>query len=252
MLDKHETLSILMPAYNEAEVIEPSVKETVRALDRLNHRYQIIVVDDGSMDGTRRRLELLAREHGHLQVVSNRDNFGKGRALKKGFRFAKGDYVAFLDCDLDLHPSQLQTLVEVMEKESADVVIGSKRHPLSKVTYPWHRRIISTGYFWLVKILFGLPIRDTQTGLKLFKRQVLATVFPKMVVKRYAFDLELLALAHHYGFKIAQAPVVIESQRFRHRIRLGDIGRTFWDTAAIFYRLHILRWYDRSHGPSRR
>ena len=132
-----------------------------------------------------------------------------------------------------------------MEREHADVVIGSKRHPDSKVEYPWHRRFISTTYFFLVKFLFGLPIRDTQTGIKLFRREVLAQVFPRMLVKRYAFDLELLTLAHHFGYRIAQAPVTLETKRYQHRIRVIDILHTFWDTLAIWYRMHVLRWYDR-------
>ena len=234
-----------MPAYNEAAVIAPSVAETVRTLDRLDWDYEVVVVDDGSMDGTHEKLVRLATEHSQLLVAKNRENFGKGRALKKGFRYTSGEYVIFLDCDLDLHPSQVKTLFEIMQKEQADVVIGSKRHPESRVEYPWHRRVISATYFFLVKLLFGLPIRDTQTGLKLFRRKVLAQVFPRMLVKRYAFDLELLALAHHYGHSIAQAPVVLETKRYQHRIRVIDILHTFWDTLAIWYRMHLLGWYDR-------
>ena len=240
-----ERVSILMPAYNEAAVIAPSVQETVSTLDRFGWDYEVVVVDDGSLDGTLERLEALSQEHGRLVVARNRENFGKGRALKKGFRFTSGDLVVFLDCDLDLHPRQMHTLVDIMQRERADVVIGSKRHPGSRVEYPWHRQIISTTYFFFVKLLFGLPIRDTQTGLKLFRREVLAQVFPKMLVKRYAFDLELLAVAHHLGYKIAQAPVVLETTRYRHRIRAIDILHTFWDTLAVWYRMHVLRWYDR-------
>lgn len=237
-------LSVLMPAYNEASVIAPSVEETLATLDRFGWDYEIVVVDDGSLDGTRETLTELARRHGRLVVARNRENFGKGRALKKGFRATTGALVAFLDCDLDLHPAQLKTLYDIMERTGADVVIGAKRHPESRVDYPRHRRMISNVYFFLVKTLFGLPIQDTQTGLKLFRREVLAKVFPKMLVKRYAFDLELLVLAHHYGFTIAQAPVILKSTRCQHRIRLLDIAHTFWDTLAIWYRLRIRRWYD--------
>lgn len=238
-------ISILMPAYNEASVITPSVEETMTTLDRFGWDYEIVVVDDGSLDGTHATLERLARRHPRLLVTRNRENFGKGRALKKGFRATSGDYVVFLDCDLDLHPRQVARLFEIMARENADVVIGSKRHPESRVDYPWHRRLISTTYFFLIKLLFGLPIRDTQTGLKLFKRRVLEDVFPQMLVKRYAFDLELLVLAHHRGYAIAQAPIVLQSTRYQHRIRLLDITHTFWDTFAVWYRLRILRWYDR-------
>lgn len=245
-----ERISILMPAYNEASVIAPSVHETVETLDGFGWDYEVVVVDDGSLDGTLATIERLAKTHGRLVVAKNRENFGKGRALKKGFRYTSGDYVVFLDCDLDLHPRQVKTLFDIMAKEQADVVIGSKRHPASQVDYPWHRQMISTTYFFMVKLLFGLPIRDTQTGIKLFRREVLAKVFPRMLVKRYAFDLELLALAHHFGYRIAQAPVILETKRYQHRIRLLDILHTFWDTLAVWYRMHVLRWYDRHPASS--
>lgn len=241
-------VSVLMPAYNEASCIVPSVQETIRTMDGFGAAYEIIVIDDGSHDGTFDKIRALSAAHGRVIAVKNRENFGKGRALKKGFRHVTGDYVVFLDCDLDLHPSQVKNLFEVMRREDVDVVIGSKRHPQSQVIYPWTRKMMSTVYFFLVKVLFGLPIRDTQTGLKLFRREVLQRVFQKMLVKRYAFDLEILALAHHFKYRIAQAPVTLRPQRPRHRVKFSDVVNTLWDTLAIFYRMHILRWYDRPHG----
>lgn len=239
-----------MPAYNEASVIIPSVQETIRTLDGFGIEYEIIVIDDGSLDGTFERIHELRAKHGRVLAVRNRKNYGKGRALKKGFRYATGDYVVFLDCDLDLHPAQVRHFFEVMRREDVDVVIGSKRHPQSQVAYPLSRKIISNVYFFLIKLLFGLPIRDTQTGLKLFRREVLRRVFRKMLVKRYAFDLEILVLAHHFQYRIAQAPVTLRPQRRRDRIRPMDIYHTLWDTLAIFYRMHLLRYYDRV--PTRR
>ncbi len=238
-------ISVLMPAYNEASVIIPSVQETIRTMDGFGVEYEIIVIDDGSHDGTLARIHELRARHGRVVAVKNRENYGKGRALKKGFRYVTGDYVVFLDCDLDLHPEQVKEFFEVMRHEDVDVVIGSKRHPKSRVAYSWSRKIISNVYFFIVKVLFGLPIRDTQTGLKLFRREVLHRVFRKMLVKRYAFDLEILALAHHFQYRIAQAPVTVRPQRRRDRIKPGDVYHTLWDTLAIFYRMRVLHYYDR-------
>jgi len=174
-------------------------------------------------------------------------NFGKGRALKKAFRFVNGEYIVFLDADMDLHPGQIQTFFDIMHLDEADVVIGCKRHPNSRLKYPWHRRIISNVYFSLVKLMFGLPIKDTQTGLKVFKYEVLKKVLPKILIKQFAFDLEVLVNVHHLGYKIVEAPVVLNSSRRRFgRIGLRAIYRTWWDTMAIFYRMYVLRWYDRN------
>ena len=132
-----------------------------------------------------------------------------------------------------------------MNENQADVVIGSKRHPESKLDYPTQRKIISSIYFLLIKLLFNLPIKDTQTGLKLFKHKVLERVFPKVLVKRYAFDLELLVNIHHLGYKIIEAPITLNYQRIMGRIRLKDLYYTGIDTLAIFYRLYFLRYYNK-------
>jgi hypothetical protein len=97
----------------------------------------------------------------------------------------------------------------------------------------------------LVRSLFGLPVRDTQTGIKLFKREVLERVLPRVLVKRFAFDLELLANVHHFGYRIVEAPVVVNFNRVCSRLHLPAVWNVFVDTLAIFYRMRILRYYDR-------
>ncbi len=238
-------LSILIPAHNEGAHIYGNIREIQRVFDEINCRYELIIIDDGSKDETYENALKATKGYANIIVRRMRQNRGKGRALKYGFRFAKGDLVAFLDADLDLHPEQIQNLFKIMNKNGADVVIGSKRHPESKLKYPWHRKIISNVYFFLIKIMFGLPIRDTQTGIKLFKYEVLKKIFPKVLSKRYAFDLELLINAHHLGYKIIEAPITLNYQRFIGRIGLKAIYYTWWDTMAIFYRMYILKYYDR-------
>jgi len=237
-------ISILLPAYNEEGHIFENIKEVYRTFLDLGYNFEIIVLDDGSSDATFSELEKAKELFPELQIKKNLSNFGKGRALKKAFRYCKGDYVVFLDSDMDLHPLQIKTFFDIMELDNADVVIGSKRHPNSVLNYPWHRRLVSSIYFFLVKILFGLPIRDTQTGLKLFKYEVLAKAFPRVLVKKFAFDLELLVNIHHLGYKIAEAPVRVDSKRKFGRIGVSSIMHTFWDTLAIWYRMYILKYYD--------
>ena len=234
-----------MPAYNEGHHIFLNIKETQRTFDDIGIKYEIIVVDDGSKDNTLIEAKKASKGHGHLTVVKNTRNHGKGYSLKNGFKHATGDMVLFLDADLELHPGQIRTLYDIMELKEVDVVIGSKRHPDSKLEYPWHRRIVSSVYFFLIKILFGLPLRDTQTGIKLFKTEVLKLAFPKMLVKRYAYDLELLVIAHHFGYKIGEAPVVLNFKEKMGSLNFAAIYYTWWDTMAIFYRMFILKYYDR-------
>ncbi|MCG8429765.1 MAG: glycosyltransferase [Candidatus Omnitrophica bacterium] len=241
-----EKVSVVMPAFNEERRISDSITETARTLKAFGCPWEIIIIDDGSGDRTYETARFSAEQYkGQVIVRRNRRNIGKGRALKKAFRYVSGAYVVFLDADLDLHPMQIQTLFDIMRLDNADIVIGSKMHPNSRVHYPLQRKIISSGYYLCVKALFGLPCHDTQTGLKLFKAEVLRAVFPRILVKKFAFDLEVLVNAYHLGFKIAEAPIVIDYQKPYGLIGPRAIWVTFMDTLAIFYRMYVLKYYDR-------
>ena len=172
-------------------------------------------------------------------------NAGKGWALVRGAQLARGELVLFMDADLDVHPRQLAILHDALVSDGADVVIGSKLHRGSRIAYPWRRRILSLGYYVLVRALFRLPVHDTQTGLKLYRREVLELVVPRLLVKRFAHDLEALVNAHRLGFRIVEVPVVVTQERPFPRVGLRDALLIAWDTAAIFYRTYVLRYYDR-------
>lgn len=131
---------------------------------------------------------------------------------------------------------------------NADIIVGSKRHPVSKVQYPWPRKILSWGYQLLVRILFGLNIKDSQVGLKLYRREVLEDVLPRILVKEFAFDIEILAVAYHLRYvRIYEAPVELSFTGFSSITSKNFwriIFQTLWDTLAVFYRLRILHYYD--------
>lgn len=241
-----EKISIIMPAYNEADYIIYSIEETIKTFNKFGCSWELIVMDDGSTDGTYEKAMEFAKKYPQQIIVGkNPFNLGKGRALKKAFHYVNGDYVVFLDADMDLHPIQVQTLFDIMRLDNADIVIGSKMHPNSKVNYPLQRKIMSLIYYFLVRILFNLPCHDTQTGLKLFKIEVLRNVFPRILVKQFAFDLEVLVNASHLGYRIAEAPIVLNTKRPYGRIGLSAIYTTLNDTLAVFYRMRILKYYDR-------
>ena len=247
-----EKFSILIPVHNEAKRIRHNIKEVKSTLDDLGCTYEIIAIDDGSSDDSYQILEELEQEIPQLIVGGSTQNFGKGRALKKAFKYASGDLIVWLDADLDLHPYQIKTLYDIMVLNNADIVIGSKMHPNSAVNYPFTRRIISLGYYLLIRTLFNLPCHDTQTGLKLFRRKVMEEVFPCILVKQFAFDLEVLVNACHLGFKLAEAPIILENKRDYGRIGVSSITTTFKDTIVIWYRMYILKYYDRINHHRRK
>lgn len=245
-------LSVVMPAYNEATHIVPNMFETIETLAGFCPEFEIVVVDDGSPDGTYRQVvEALAEMGDNIRIVRYERNAGKGNALICGFYHARGELVAFLDADMDLHPKQIRSMLEMLESSRADVVIGSKWHRDSNINYPFARRLWSMGYFVLVRLLFGLPLRDTQTGLKIFRAEVLRRVFPRILAKRFAFDVEVLVNAHRLGYKIVDAPVNLQFTRSSGRVGLGDVWTAFLDTLAIFYRSRIIKYYDRMDPVTR-
>lgn len=237
-------LSVLVPAYNEAGNIVKTIEELVVVLGEPRLEYEVVIIDDGSKDDTYEQASLMTQLHSSIKVYRYEQNQGKGYALKYGFQFTQGDLVLFIDADSDLPPSQIPRFLEYMTNNHADIVIGSKKHPLSNVKYPFTRRFFSTGYRLIVKIMFDLNVTETQIGIKLFQREVLEKVFPKILVKRYAFDLELLTNANRMGYKIAEAPVELNYQ-FSSRVSPKMIWDIFVDTLAIFYRMRILHYYDK-------
>ena len=239
-------VSIIMPAYNEGPRIHSSIKETLNTVNNFGCEYEVIVVDDGSKGRTYEEIMKAASLSDKVRVVQYGDNVGKGFALLQGLKYASGDLIVFLDADLDLHPGQIQILFDYMKMYDADAVIGSKRHPQSEVNYPWQRRIISSIYYMVTRTLFDLPVRDTQTGLKIFKYEPLREAISRIIVKQYAFDLEILVNLHHLGYHIVSAPVVLNfGRRAWGRIGVQAVYHTALDTLAIFYRLRILKYYDR-------
>jgi glycosyltransferase involved in cell wall biosynthesis len=236
-------LSVVVPAYREGPRIYKNLQRLLAELNELGIEYEVIVVSDGNMDATVSEAERLASPR--VKVLHYAVNRGKGFALSYGVQQAGGPLITFIDADMELDPRGIKSFLDLMKAGEYDVVIGSKRHPQSHVSYPWFRRVQSLFYQLLIAVLFNLNIRETQTGLKLFRRRVLEEALPLLAVKRFAFDLELLAVAHHLGYrKMREAPIDL-SYQFASTISPGVVWRILWDTAAIFYRLRIKKYYDR-------
>jgi len=243
-------LSVVVPAYNKDTEVFEVISSFVDQLKKLAYDWEIIVVDDASRDRTLREAVRSKKFNGNserIKIFSYDLNQGKGFALYYGFKKSTGDLIIFADSDLDLPAQNIPVALDYLQKNTADIAIGSKRHPLSKVKYPLTRRIQSKTYQLLIKLLFNLNITDTQVGIKVFRRRVLEEAFPRIVVKEFAFDLELLVVAKSLGFnEIVEAPIILNYQ-FSSTIRLKTIFRILQDTLAIFYRKNWLGYYRKAH-----
>src|SRR5712692_11924585 len=234
-------ISVVVPAYREGRRIYANLTRLLGELEKLGVTYEVVVVSDGNTDATVR--EALRVKSPAVRVFHYPMNVGKGFALSCGVDQSTGALVTFIDADMELDPATIGGFIEIMKTRDCDAVIGSKRHPESKVAYPMFRRLQSALYQLFIRALFNLDVRDTQTGLKLFRRQVLSEALPLLAIKRFAFDLELLVVARFLGYrKICEAPITLEYQ-FESTVNLGSAWNVLWDTAAIFYRLRILRYY---------
>ena len=239
-------LSVIVPVYKQEKTIANDITNIANVLDQIRYDYEIIVVVDGIK--TDKSYQIIKRlKHKNLKVFGYQHNHGKGYAIRFGMAKTKGDYIAFIDAGMEIDPNGISMVLEHMEWYNADIIVGSKQHPASQVIYPLQRKIISFGGHLIAKYLLNINIHDTQTGLKIFKRQVLIKVLPRLLIKEYAFDLEILTVANRLGFtKIYEAPVRLtyDFKSLTHAAGIKTIWRSLIDALAIFYRLKILHYYD--------
>lgn len=238
-------LSIVIPAFNEGKKIYENLGIVSDVISKFTDDFELVPVNDGSKDNTADEILRAASKNSKISPVIYEKNRGKGAAIVEGVKNSKGDIIGFLDADLDISPEHISKFVTAMNEQNADVVIGSKMHPDSELDYPPARKFFSMGYYCLLKILFGLKVRDTQTGIKFYKASFIKNIVNKLTVYGYAFDIEILALANSMNASIIEMPVKVVFQRGESfgRIKFKDIWKMFTDTIGIWWRLRIKKSY---------
>lgn len=241
-------LSLIVPIYKQEKTIVRNLLSLKRVLDKIRYHYEIIAIVDGMHDRSFDKIKKAKIKK--VRLVGYRINSGKSYAIRLGMSIAKGDYIMFIDSGMEIDPNGISMLLEHMEWYDADIIVGSKRHLASQVYYPLMRKVLSHGYYIIVKILFGLKIHDTQAGIKVFKKSVLEKVLPRLVEKKFAGDLEILVVANDQGFtRTYEAPIKLDytASSITSAATVSSILAILIDTLAIFYRKNILRYYRRPH-----
>ncbi len=243
---KVKLLSLIIPVYRQEKTIRKQLQNILAELTLLQYPYEVIVVVDGMED---RSMEEAQRVRSSSLIVTGyKTNHGKGYAVRFGMAKSHGNIIGFLDAGGDISAQGLSMMMEHFRWYTADIIVGSKRHPVSKVQYPLSRKILSWGYQQFTRLLFGLNVRDTQVGMKLYRRQVLEDVLPRLVVKEFAFDIEILAVAYRLGYtRIYEAPVELDftgASSITSLSVIRVIRNMLWDTLAVYYRMKILHYYD--------
>jgi len=241
---KQQKLSILIPFYNEQDCIVKNVYLVADTLIKWNWNFEIIASDDGSTDKSLERLSMECSSIKQLKIVKTTRNYGKGRALATAYEVSEGDYILFLDSDLELSVNHIPYFFKELIEKNADIIIGSKEDSRSNLEYPFIRKLFSRVYAFIIKILFNLPLKDTQTGIKLFRRVALENTLPYLLVKRFAFDIELLALCNYFNYKIITHPIMLQFTRVsvQGHMTLDTILHMLKDTLASFWRLKMQFW----------
>jgi dolichyl-phosphate beta-glucosyltransferase len=198
-------LSLIIPTFNEARRVGGTIEKAREYLASRDYAWEIIVVDDGSSDGT---ASVVKRSFPDVRVIRYEDNRGKGFATREGASAARGDVSLVYDADASTPIEEVDRLWPEFERGAA-VVIGSRALPESRVEVPqpFHRRVMGRVYNLLLRALGLTPFRDTQCGFKAFDRRIRETVFPRLVIDGFGADCELLVAARYAGLSVAEIPV---------------------------------------------
>ncbi|MDO5126797.1 MAG: glycosyltransferase family 2 protein [Eubacteriales bacterium] len=229
-------LCVIMPAYYEGIKIKDNLLYASSVISGFVKNYCIIAVNDGSTDLTLQGIKEASAEDKHISYVSYDQNHGKGYAICAGVHFADASYIGYLDSDMELDPIMFRSFLRTIQDEDADIAIGSKLHKQSKLNYPLCRRIMSFGYYVMLKTMFRLKLKDTQTGIKLFKASVLKPICKELTTPGFAFDIEILARASMQGCKIIEMPVRLNYNRdkmTKSKVSLKQVFNVFKDTMRI-------------------
>jgi len=234
-MSEHPKLSVVVPAYNEAERLPATIEEAYAWLvEHFDDGFELIVVDDGSHDATVEKTEAMQKGRPHLKLIRQLKNQGKGAAVRRGMLAAKGDIRLFMDADHSTHVREVTKVIDAAER-GADVVIASRQHPESDipVSQSWLRENMGKGFNFLMRSLVGLKMEDTQCGFKAFTARAADAIFPIQKLDGFSFDVELLWLAKHFSFNTVEIPVEwINEPNSRVRM-LADPALMFADIIRI-------------------
>lgn len=201
-------VSLIIPAYNEEELLERCVLEAKRAIisQQIADDFETIIAEDGGTDGTSSVARMLSRQDPTIKHLHNGKRLGRGEALRRAFRVAEGDVLVYIDADLSTDLRHLKDLVKAM-KDGADITTGSRLLKGSIVRRPLIRELTSRIYNLVVKLILGSPISDHQCGFKAFKRASIQDVVEEVQDKHWFWDTELIVRALRRGYTVAEIPV---------------------------------------------
>jgi glycosyltransferase involved in cell wall biosynthesis len=232
-------VSIVFPAYNEADALEAAVEKVTEALSEFARSYEIIIAEDGSTDGTDKLAAALAEKYPFVKHIHREKRLGRGTALKNAFKQSSGEVLVYMDLDLATDLKYLKALVGAVESEGYDFATGSRMLPESNVERSGTRHIASKTFNFMVRALLGSKVKDHQCGFKAFRREPLMQVLDEVGAGHWFWDTEILVRAYLRGYKIKEIPVSWRGGRETKVRLLKDSLNMFWQAFSLWWHLKV-------------
>lgn len=230
-------LTIIIPAYNEENRLPSTLEQVFHFLKKQSYTYEVVVIENGSTDKTFEVAQRFAERHQHLRVIHNEQR-GKGRAVFQGVREARGEYLFICDADLSMPIEEISKFLPPVLKDF-DIAIGSREAP-GAVRYnePYYRHLTGRVFNMLIRLMVLPKLQDTQCGFKCLRAEVARDIFPLQTLTGWAFDVELLYIAHLHSYRILEIPIDWYFNADSKVRVLRDAWRMFMD-------LLVIRWNAR-------
>jgi glycosyltransferase involved in cell wall biosynthesis len=228
----HPLITVVLPAHQEESTIQLALERLIDCLDTHEIPFVARVIVDGPGDRTAEFASLVNDDR--VSVHEQVRNFGKGYAIRTGLQSCSTEFVGYIDSDLDLHPEGLVDALAALRESDARVAgaLGSKMHKQSQVDYPMSRKLLSNVYKKIVKTFFSLDVSDTQTGLKVFRRESIDKVLPLLISNGFEFDLELLSRLSQKGYTFTETPIHLDFD-FKSTVNARTGVKTLIDTLRL-------------------
>jgi len=238
-LSRQVEVSVVLPAYNEVEYLQPAVEKNIQTLNQFTQSYEVIIAEDGSTDGTAEHAEELAQKIGEVRHIHREKRLGRGTALNNAFRQSRGEVLVYMDLDLATDLKFLKPLVEAITIEGYDFSTGSRMMSNSKAERTFSRSISSKTYNFLVRHILGSKLRDHQCGFKAFKREPLLSLLERVGATHWFWDTEIMVRAHSQGYRVKEIPVEWKSGRGTKVNLFKDSWNMFWQIMSLWWTIKI-------------
>ena len=252
MTHSNLSISIIVPAYNEEKRIVKCLTRIPEYCTSKQWDYEIIVAEDGSTDNTVKIVKEFSLANDKIKILSYKDRLGKGGAIKNAMLEATHDYVCFLDVDLSADISEVDRLIKYIDEY--DIVIGSRilRGDLEPIKRTLLRSFFSYLYSKSFRILFRLPIYDSQCGMKLFRKEIVSKLFNEIHITGFAFDSEIIVKAYWLYLKIKEVPIIWKYDEATKVNVLKQVKAMGTDLLLIWYESHLMWLQNLPTYPQKR